>query len=85
VSLFQVYFLKNTNYHSLINLALSCQFSNASGSCMNLNFNVGNNSCNAEGSCVNLQFNVGNNSCNRSDGCNGCQQQQGMFNVSHMV
>ena len=52
---------------------------------MNLKFNVGNNSCNAEGSCANLQFNVGNNSCNRSDGCNACQQQQGMFNVPHMV
>ena len=52
---------------------------------MNLKFNVGNNSCNASGSCSNLQFNVGNNSCNRSDGCNACQQQQGMFNVPHMV
>jgi len=81
-----VYFLNNTNHDFTYNLATSCHnYSNASGSCMNLKFNVGNNSCNAEGSCENLQFNVGNNSCNRSDGCNGCQQQQGMFNVSHMV
>ena len=40
---------------------------------------------NAKESCVNLKFNVGNNSCNRSAGCNACQQQQGMFNVPHMV